>query len=72
MPTPKIVLITTAQKAAESVSSKAKITSGWRSALITGARPPAKVLAATKATGQITRNDRYPITINRNAQVITR
>src|SRR5512132_2467370 len=72
MPTPKMVLITTAQKAAESVSWNAKITSGWRRASITGARPLAKVLAATKATGQITRNSRYPMTISRKAQRVTR
>ena len=67
MPTPKMVLITTAQNAADSVSWNAKITSGWRRASITGAKPLAKVLAATNATGQITRNNRYP-TISRKAQ----
>ena len=67
-----MVLITTAQNAAESVSWNAKITSGWRRALITGAKPLAKVLAATNATGQITRNNRYPMTISRKAQRVTR
>src|SRR4249919_2469428 len=72
MPTPKMVLIITAQNAAESVSSNAKITSGWRRALITGAKPLENVLAATNATGQTTRKSRYPITITRNAQRVTR
>jgi hypothetical protein len=58
MPTPKMVLITTAQKAADRVSWNAKITSGWRKASITGASPWANVSCATNATGQITRRNR--------------
>src|SRR6188508_2968732 len=72
MPTPKMVLITTAQKATESVNANAKITSGCRSASMTGAKPWAKVCAATSATGQITKKNRYPITISRRAQRVTR
>ena len=58
MPTPKTVLITTAQNATDRVSWKAKITSGCCSAAMTGARPSAKVSLATSATGQITRKNR--------------
>ena len=36
---PKMVLISTAQKATDRVSWKAKITSGWRRASSTGAEP---------------------------------
>ena len=58
MPTPKMVLITTAQNATDRVSWKAKITSGWRKAAITGPIPRAKVACATRATGQITSRNR--------------
>ena len=58
MPTPKTVLITTAQKATTRVSWKEKITSGWLSASSTGPMPPEKVALATSATGQITRRKR--------------
>ncbi len=58
MVTPKTVLITTAQKATETLSWKAKITSGWDSASITGARPRAKVAWATRPTGQMINRNR--------------
>jgi hypothetical protein len=53
-----MVLITTAQNATDRVSWKAKITSGWRKAAITGPIPRAKVACATRATGQITSRNR--------------
>ena len=68
MITPKMVLISTAQKATDKVSWNAKITSGWRSASITGARPCEKVALATSATGQITRKNRYATTTIRSTQ----
>ena len=58
MPTPKMVLINTAQKATERVSWNAKMTSGCCSAAMTGARPSAKVSLTTSETGQMTRKNR--------------
>src|SRR6476469_6419962 len=68
MITPKTVLINTAQKAIESVSWKAKSTSGCWSASITGASPRENVALATSATGQMTRKNRYVITTSRGTQ----
>ena len=58
MPTPNTVLISTAQKATDNVSWKAKTTSGSCSAARTGASPSAKVALATRPTGHMTRKNR--------------